>query len=336
LTISLEYATHTPMARPLRIEYPGAWYHVMNRGRRHEDIFTDKTDYTLFIDLLKELAELFQVRISAYCLMGNHYHLLLNTPQGNLSRCMQRLNSVYTQRYNRRHGYDGPLFRGRYKSILVSADNYLLQLVRYIYKNPVRAGMAKAMEDYPWSSYPGYLSYAQKWNWLNKDPIFELLTPKQKGRLGEFVKFMEREDSEETTRLFSLKRLPAVFGPNNFIARIKEAHYSDKHNYEVPASKQLAPEAETIIEAVCRYYAVSPQNLLTSRRGIFNKPRAVAVYLIRQLRGDELNAIKPLFGINTYSTVSSIIQKVGNMVTRDRKLRIEVNELKEILSKGQM
>jgi REP element-mobilizing transposase RayT len=308
----------------------------MNRGRRHENIFTDKTDYALFIELLMELSGLFQVRISAYCLMSNHYHLLLQTPKGNLSRSMQRLNSIYSQRYNRKHGFDGPLFRGRYKSILVSADSYLLQLMRYIHKNPVRAGMVKAMEDYLWSSYPGYLSYAKKWDWLNKDPIFALLTPKKKGRLGEFVKFMGREDSAEVTQIFSKQRLPALFGPNNFIARIKEARYFNQRDYEIPESKRMVPEAETIIAAVCRYYAVEPQDLLITRRGVFNKPRAVAVYLVRQLRGDELNTIKTLFGINTYSTVSSIIQKVAVMVTKDRKLRDEIDEMKEIANNYQI
>ena len=131
------------MSRPLRIEYPGAWYHVMNRGRRSESIFSDKHDYLMFIDLLIEISEMCNVNIAAYCLMANHYHILLQTPDGNISRCMRHLNSVYTQRYNRTHGLDGQLFRGRYKSILVCNDSHLLQLVRYIHKNPVKAGIVK-------------------------------------------------------------------------------------------------------------------------------------------------------------------------------------------------
>ncbi|MBW2661996.1 MAG: transposase [Deltaproteobacteria bacterium] len=102
------------MSRPLRIEYPEAWYHVMNRGRRSESIFSDRHDYLMFIDLLIETSEMYNVNVAAYCLMKNHYHILLQTPDGNISRCMRHLNSVYTQRYNRIHGLDGPLFRGRY------------------------------------------------------------------------------------------------------------------------------------------------------------------------------------------------------------------------------
>ena len=150
------------MSRPLRIAYPDAWYHVINRGRRSESIFSDKQDYDHFIDLLIETSELWNVHIAAYCLMNNHYHILLQTPEGNISRCMRHLNSVYTQKYNRRHGYDGPLFRGRYKSILVSDDNHLLQLVRYIHKNPVKAGIVKSIQKYPWSSYQGISVFCQK------------------------------------------------------------------------------------------------------------------------------------------------------------------------------
>jgi len=121
------------MARPLRIEYPDAWYHVMNRGRKGEAVFKDKKDCLSFIELLREATETWNLRVSAYCLMANHYHLLLQTPEGNLSRCMRHLNGVYTQHFNRAHRADGPLFPGRYKSILLDADSYLLQVVRYVH-----------------------------------------------------------------------------------------------------------------------------------------------------------------------------------------------------------
>lgn len=106
------------MARPLRIEYPDAWYHVMNRGRRGEAIFSDDQDYLTFTDLLRETSEIWNLRIAAYCLMLNHYHMLIQTPDANISKGMRHLNGVYTQRYNSRHRGDGQLFRGRYKSIL--------------------------------------------------------------------------------------------------------------------------------------------------------------------------------------------------------------------------
>lgn len=146
------------MARSLRIEYPNAWYHVMNRGRRGESIFTETSDNELFIALLQETSEMFDLRVSAYCLMSNHYHLLVQTPSANLSRAMRHINGVYTQRFNRSKKTDGQLFRGRYKSVLVEEDSHLLEVLRYIHRNPVRAKMCKSVYDYRWSSHRGYIS----------------------------------------------------------------------------------------------------------------------------------------------------------------------------------
>jgi putative transposase len=316
------------MSRPLRIEYPGAWYHVMNRGRRFESIFSDDRDYLLFIDLLIEISEMWNARIAAFCLMPNHYHLLVQTPDGNISRCMRHLNSVYTQRYNRSHKYDGSLFRGRYKSILVSDDGYLLQLVRYIHRNPLRADIVSDMRKYPWSSYNGYLSYAKKWDWLHKDTIFDMISPKKRDRRKTFIAFMQQEDTPDVTRLFSQKNLPSLFGPENFIGHIREWYYLRKTSYEVPESRQLAPNPDAIIRAVCDYYNVGFEDLLISRRGHLNIPRNVAIYLFRSLRGDDLNSIKDAFQIKTYSTISSIVQKMTHLKAENRKIRKDIQFIK--------
>ena len=164
------------MSRPLRIQYPGAWYHVMNRGRRAEAIFLGKKDYFSFIELLKEAVDLWNVRVSAYCLLSTHYHLLIQTPDANLSRCMRHIDGVYTQRFNRSHHVDGQLFRGRYKSILIDADSYLLELIRYIHRNPIDSGIVKNLEKYPWSSHQGYLSDAKKWGWLYKEFVLSMFS----------------------------------------------------------------------------------------------------------------------------------------------------------------
>ena len=125
------------MPRPPRIEYENAFYHVMNRGRAREAIFHDKVYYDAFLKTLKEAVKRFDCVIHAYCLMGNHYHLLIQTPKANLSRVMRHINGVYTQRHNRLRLTDGPLFRGRFKAILVDIDSYLLHLSRYIHRNPI-------------------------------------------------------------------------------------------------------------------------------------------------------------------------------------------------------
>ena len=155
------------MTRPLRIEYKGAWYHVMNRGIARQPIFNEDEHYKMFLELLQEVHVLYGVEIHAYCLMTNHYHLLVNTPHGNLSRTMRHLNGVYTQRYNRICKKDGPLFRGRFKSCLIDADEYLLAVSRYIHLNPIEAAMVSRPEQYTWSSCKYYFRVEDRPSWLS-------------------------------------------------------------------------------------------------------------------------------------------------------------------------
>ena len=178
------------MSRPLRIQYPDAWYHIMNRGRRGEEIFTRKSDYTAFIDLLKELVENYNIKIAAYSLLSNHYHLLTQTPDANISRAMRHLNGVYTQRFNRIHHCDGQLFRGRYKSIIVEGDAYLMELVRYIHRNPIEAGLVENLQKYTWSSHKGYLSSARKWDWLHKDYILSFFAKERTESIWIYRRFV--------------------------------------------------------------------------------------------------------------------------------------------------
>jgi putative transposase len=141
------------MARPLRIEYPGALYHVTSRGNGLSKIFRSTNDRTTLLAILAAVIQKYGWQLHAYCLMGNHYHLVVETPHGNLSRGMRQLNGVYTQAFNWRHRTTGHLFQGRYKAILVDKESYLLELCRYVVLNPVRAGMVDRPERWPWSSY---------------------------------------------------------------------------------------------------------------------------------------------------------------------------------------
>ncbi len=141
------------MARPLRIEFSGDLYHVTSRGDGQEDIYHDDEDRRLFYVVLSEVCRRFNWEVHAECQMTNHYHLLVETPDGNLAGGMRHLNGVYTQRFNRRHGRAGYVFQGRYKAILVQRESYLLELVRYIVLNPARAQMVHAAKDRSWGSY---------------------------------------------------------------------------------------------------------------------------------------------------------------------------------------
>ena len=141
------------MSRPLRIEYPGAVYHVTSRGDARRPIFCDDKDRLLFLEVLASIVSRFHWLCHAYCLMNNHYHLIVETPEGNLSRGMRQLNGVYTQRFNRRHRKPGHVFQGRYKAIVVEKESYLLELCRYVVLNPVRAKAVETPEAWNWSSY---------------------------------------------------------------------------------------------------------------------------------------------------------------------------------------
>lgn len=159
------------MSRPLRIEFPGAIYHVTSRGDRREPIYRDDDDRSAQLDLIAQTMERFDAQVLAYCQMGNHYHLVLHTRQGNLSRLMRHLNGVYTQSFNHRHGVVGHLFQGRFKAILVDRDAYLLALCRYVERNPVAAGIVSAAGDWPWSSYLAHVGAAPTPTWLDSDGL---------------------------------------------------------------------------------------------------------------------------------------------------------------------
>jgi putative transposase len=323
------------MSRPLRIEYAGAWYHVMNRGRRAEKIFTEKKDYELFLELLKESSELFNIKVAAYCMMPNHYHLLLHTPDGNLSRCMRQINGVYTQRFNRAHRYDGQLFRGRYKSILVEAENYLLELLRYIHKNPLQAGLCHNLGDYEWSSHKGYMSDAKKWDWLYKNFILSLLAKELKDSRRAYKKYMAEEGKEEITLIFKKAKFPSVLGGEEFVYWVKNRFFEKKAHIEVPDSKSLAPDKEMIQQFISKTYGVTKKELLKSKRGYFNEPRAVAIYLARVIRNDGLIDICRDYNLKKYSSASSVVEGVKQRLSKDQKFRSRVENLSRKLIKGQ-
>lgn len=163
------------MSRPLRIEFADATYHITVRGDRREVIYRDDQDRGAHLDVISQAMDRFDARVWAYCLMGNHFHLVLQTAQPNLSRLMRHVNGVYTQAFNRRHGLVGHLFQGRFKAILVDCEAYLLALCRYVERNPVAAGFAGAVRDWPWSSYRAHAALTDAPPWLDVDGLQGLL-----------------------------------------------------------------------------------------------------------------------------------------------------------------
>ena len=153
------------MARPLRIQYPGAFYHVMSRGNEQKEIFKSRRDREQFLGYLETATTRYGAVFHSYCLMNNHYHLLLETPEGNLSQIMRHINGAYTTYFNTKRKRAGHLFQGRFKAILIEADEYALELSRYIHLNPVRAGMVETPVTYEWTSYSAYVGLRQTEDW---------------------------------------------------------------------------------------------------------------------------------------------------------------------------
>ncbi len=178
------------MTRPLRIEYPGAIYHVFSRGNASQPIFIDDIDRLTFLDLLGSTFEHYHWLCHAYCLMGNHYHLLIETLEGNLSEGMRQINGVYTRKFNRRHNRSGHLFQGRFRAVIVERDFYLLEVNRYISLNPVKSGLVPDPAEYSWSSFPAMIGLQDRPSFLTRDWILSQFSEKEDIAIQRFRDFV--------------------------------------------------------------------------------------------------------------------------------------------------
>jgi REP element-mobilizing transposase RayT len=179
------------MSRPLRLELAGGLYHVTSRGDRREDIYADDTDRLTWLDVLSQCCERFNWAIHAWCQMRNHYHIVVETPEANLSAGMRQLNGVYTQKVNRRHHRVGHVFQGRFKGILVERDSYLLELARYVVLNPVRAGMVKHVRQWKWSSYHAMVGKAPRPEWLHTDWVLGQFGTSRARQIARYIEFVQ-------------------------------------------------------------------------------------------------------------------------------------------------
>lgn len=227
------------MARPLRIEFPGALYHVTSRGDRQEPIYEDDDDRQMFLSILGEVVKEWNWLCYAYCLMSNHYHLLMETPDGNLSKGMRQLNGVYTQRSNRRHGRVGHLFQGRYKAILVDSDTYLLELSRYIILNPVRAGMVETPEAWPWSSFKAMVGQEMSPEWLAADGLLAHFAQRQAVARQRYRQFV-MEGVGQPSIWQDLNR-QIFLGDDGFVSRMKAHLDGEPLDVNIPKVQRRAP-----------------------------------------------------------------------------------------------
>ena len=229
------------MSRPIRIEFPDALYHVTARGDRREAIFDDDLDRRLFLSTLEQVVNRFSWVCHAWCLMDNHYHLLIQTPDGNLSKGMRQLNGVYTQASNRRHRRVGHLFQGRFKAILVDGDAYLLELSRYVVLNPVRAGMVKAPADWPWSSYRASVGLEPPQPWLAVDGLLANFAEQRGLAQTRYAKFVTEGIRAESP--WSNLKGQVYLGDAHFVQRMQACMQADKRDdSQIPAAQRRPPE----------------------------------------------------------------------------------------------
>jgi REP element-mobilizing transposase RayT len=226
------------MARPLRIEFAGALYHVTSRGDRRETIFEDDEDRERFLSVLAEVVERFNWICHAFCLMTNHYHLVIETVEGNLSKGMRHLNGVYTQASNRRHHRSGHLFQGRFKGILVDKEAYLLELTRYVVLNPVRAGMVSSPEQWPWSSYPPMMGKAPVPKWLSIDGLLSQFGKVRSRARQRYRKFV-LEGMEQN--IWEGLRQQIYLGDEKFVKRMQSKLQIDGDRLTVPRAQRRPP-----------------------------------------------------------------------------------------------
>lgn len=312
------------MSRPLRIEFPAAVYHVMNRGSARQPTFLEKKDYEEFLKTLADTHGLWGVEVFAYCLMGNHYHVCLRTPEGNLSRVMRHLDGLYTQRFNRAHGRDGPLFRGRYKALVVDAQEYLTAVVRYIHLNPVEAGLVKEPQAYPWSSHQAYLRPQTAPKWLS---VEELL-----GRFAsirEFHQFVLSGNEEAIKAFYSRGRHSPVLGGEKFLEWLRGR--LGRVTWEHPRYERvrLRPSVEKVLSLVAQAYGNGVEDLLKGCRGKENEARKVAMYVVKRSCDLTLQEVAERFGVRSYGVVGWACHAVGSKLGSDKRFQ---NRLERILN----
>ena len=299
------------MSRPLRIEYPGAFYHVTSRGNERKMVFQSTRDREKYLAYLESAHDRYGAIIHVYCLMGNHYHLLLETPRGNLSRVLHHINRAYTTYFNIKRGRSGHLFQGRFKGILVEKDAYCKELSRYIHLNPVRAGMVKSPSEYPWSSYRCFIGKDKKPDWLTTELVLgDFGGEGRKGYRG-YREYVERAETEELESPFKRVIASTFLGSEEFINWIRTEYLEKKEidRRNIPSIKKVlkGPSLEEIERAVVK--------VMGKNHTLYKK---MCIYLSHQYSGMRLDEIGTYFGLKG-SAVSQLSRRFKETTRGDKE-----------------
>jgi REP-associated tyrosine transposase len=337
------------MARPLRLDFPGAIHHVTGRrlgswqdGR--ERLFRDDRDDRRFLDRLEEAVEDFGVRLYLFCLVRNHFHLVFERPQANLSRFMQRLSTAYTVYFKLRHRRHGHLLDGRFKAKLVCGDEYLLRLSRYVHQNPVWvAGWAQRpmkeritrLRTYRWSSYPGYAGCEGPWKWVDEEPILAMMSGRGAQKRKAYRGFVESglADGDDEFRQVLTAPGPAIGDEvfRQWAEKVRARVLRGRRvKQDVSFRRVVAPlPPEEVIEEVSKAFGAAEQMLRVTKK---NSPlRAVAARFLVRYAGQTQRQVANWLGVGTGTAVGSQLQRLDQWEKEDRKLREMMERLERSL-----
>ena len=312
------------MTRPLRIEYAGAFYHVTSRGDEKKEIYKSNRDRERFLEYLLSATERYGAVVHVYCLMTNHYHLILETPHGNLSQIMRHINGAYTIYYNVKRKRAGHLFQGRFKAILIEADEYALELSRYIHLNPVRAGIVEEPENYIWSSYPAYIGRVKSLSWLDMNFILGLLKTDSLRSHDCYQHFVDDLNEKEYASPLNNTVASTILGRPKFVEQIMGDYLENETSrHDVPAVKGLN-------------HRFSIEHITDRVREVFPDPtlaRNVAIHLCHLYTGATLNEIGSHFGISD-SGVSKVSMRLKMQLRTTPELSKEVKSIQSLFYRG--
>lgn len=317
------------MARPLRIEYPNACYHVSNRVGHKGALFPAEHYYQAFLDGVREAALRFNVEVLAWCLLKSEYHLLIRTPEGNLSRFMRQVDGLYTQFYQRARRKRGSVFRARYKSVLLQPELWLAPVSRYLHNLP--RSMRQPPLAWPWSSVHDYLA-GNPDSWLKPDAVLAGFGNAAVAREA-YANYLQGTD-RELSRFYGKKNLQSVLGDERFRARAKAlAAVTVERGVSKGALARKRPSPGRIISSVADTFNVSGNSILNAARGPGSKnvPRWVAMYLCQEAGGITLQQIAEQFGLQRYGTVSTTIGKLKGEFQEDPPLVHRVERIRQQL-----
>ncbi|MGA1865380.1 MAG: REP-associated tyrosine transposase [bacterium] len=318
------------MARPLRIEYEGAFYHITARGDEGREIYQSRSDYDRFKGFLKEARDKYSCIVHCYVLMRNHYHLLLETPKANLSKIMHSINSSYTTYFNNSKNQNGHMFQGRYKACLVEPDSYLLELSRYVHLNPVRAEIAERPEDYPYSSYRSYIQKDRE-DLVYRNLIWEMIAKgKQKDGVNRYKEFVDSTKGRVLTNPLKHAHSGMILGEKAFIKMAKQrlkGMNMIKRDSPRPTDPHTFCNSDSFIDRICSYFGKSMDDLFNEK----GEPRNIALYLVKKYTSLSNKEIGNLFGNISYSAVAKVYQRFRQKITCDPELAEKVKAITEYL-----